>query len=160
MSDALDERKRRYVAMLRHFGGSIVKYCYSHCNNESDAQDLSQDIMAILWESLDSLNPDSSPRQQNRWLYRVMRTAFFNHLLSRPRIMTVPLEYASEIKDEPVVDRELLDHYMTLLNDSDRRLVEERFNGYSNAEIAERLGLTENAVRQHFHRILKKLRKS
>lgn len=158
--DGDNEKKIRYLAILRVFQPHIARYCYSHSNSASDAQDLSQEIMMLIWENLDSLRgDDGSPQQVNRWVHRLMRTAFIRHLRQRSRLSTVPLSLAAEVADEPSDDRERVEELLARLNDGDRKLMELRLEGYTNAEIARLRQQSENAIIQHFYRIIKKLKK-
>ena len=159
MFDGDNEKKIRYLAILRVFQPHIARYCYSHSNSASDAQDLSQEIMMLIWENLDSLRDDGSPQQVNRWLHRLMRTAFIRHLRQRPRLSTVPLNLAAEVADEPSDDRERAEELLARLNDSDRKLMELRLEGYTNVEIARLRQQSEYSIKQHFYRIVKKLKK-
>ena len=159
MFDGDNEKKIRYLAILRVFQPHIARYCYSHSNSASDAQDLSQEIMMLIWENLDSLRDDGSPQQVNRWLHRLMRTAFIRHLRQRPRLSTVPLSLAAEVADEPSDDRERAEELLARLNDSDRKLMELRLEGYTNVEIARLRQQSEYSIKQHFYRIVKKLKK-
>lgn len=151
------ERQFRYLAMLRIFERHIVNYCYSHSNGVEDAQDLSQDIMVLIWEKLDTLKPNSTPQQQNRWLYKVMRTAFVRHLWHKPRIKTIPLSAADNVANEE--DSDGLEELLDCLNDDDRRLLEAYFQGYTHVEVAKAFGLSNEAARQRYHRIIKRLKK-
>ena len=96
MSDGNNEKMIRYLAILRVFGKHIARFCFSHSNSASDAQDLSQEILALVWEKLDGLKAGTdSPARVYGWLYKVMFTAFVRHLRQRPRIATVPLADAA-----------------------------------------------------------------
>ncbi|MGX8713268.1 MAG: RNA polymerase sigma factor [bacterium] len=156
MSDDIINRRIRYLAMLHTFEGNIVNYCYSHSNGVADAQDLSQEIMALVWEKIDTLKADSTPRQQNRWIYKVMRTAFIRHLRHRLPFRTVPLEEEMVAAEESATSR--LEELMEQLDDEERWLLETRLQGYSHAEIADMQGLSEAAVKQRYYRIIMKIR--
>ena len=47
---------------------------------------------------------------------------------------------------------------MTHLTDDERELLQERFKGYSNIEIAERLGVKVNTLNKRMSRIVTKLK--
>ena len=152
------ERTKRYLALLQTFKGHIFNYCYSHSNDEADAEDLMQEIFTAVWQGIPGLRSDSSPRQQNRWLQHVMRTAFFRHLRQRLPFATVPLTPDNDRADDSNTEHELLDELLGHLTDDERHLVQQRLQGYSYAEIAEQEQLNENAVKQRFHRIINKLK--
>ncbi len=159
MSDGNNEKMIRYLAILRVFGKHIARFCFSHSNSASDAQDLSQEILALVWEKLDGLKAGiDSPARVYGWLYKVMFTAFVRHLRQRPRIATVPLADAADVADTPEVDPEEVDDLLARLGDRDRHLLQMRLDGYSNAEIAKLTQRTENSVAQQFYRIYTKLK--
>ena len=102
MSEAENKKMIRYLAILRVFDKHIANFCYAHSNSSADAQDLSQEILALVWENLDGLKADTdAPARVNRWLNKVMFTAFVRHLRQRPRITTVPLSDAVDVADSP-----------------------------------------------------------
>ena len=152
------ERTTRYLALLQTFKSHIFNYCYSHSDDEADAEDLMQEILAMVWQCLPGLQSDSSPRQQNRWLQHVMRTAFIRHLRQRPPFVTVPLSHAAHRTADSGNERELLDDLLGHLTDDERHLVQQRLQGYTNAEIAEQEQLNVNTVKQRFRRIIIKLK--
>jgi len=160
MSDGNNEKMIRYLWIVRVYGKHIANFCFSHSNNATDAQDLSQEILALVWEKLDGLKagPDQ-PARVYRWLYKVMFTAFVRHLRHQPRITTVPLSDADDMADTPDVDPEELDDLLARLGERDRRLLQMRLDGYTNAEIAKLTQRTENSVAQQFYRIINKLKK-
>lgn len=160
MSEAENKKMIRYLAILRVFDKHIANFCYAHSNSSADAQDLSQEILALVWENLDGLKADTdAPARVNRWLNKVMFTAFVRHLRQRPRITTVPLSDAVDVADSPEVDPEEVEDHLSRLGDNDRHLLKMRIEGYTNAEIARFSRRTENSVAQQFYRIFIKLRK-
>lgn len=160
MFEGDNEKKIQYLAILSVFKSHIANYCYSHSDSVSDAQDLSQEILMLVWENLDHLRADDrTPQQVNRWLRKLMRTAFIRHLRQKPRIKTVSLSHAAGVPEETSDEGELVEDLLSELSESDRKLMEERLEGYTNAEIAKYRHQTENSVGQHFFRIITKLRK-
>ncbi|MBQ6955152.1 MAG: RNA polymerase sigma factor [Bacteroidales bacterium] len=148
---------RRYEALLRDFGRHIEHYCFTHCSSAFEASELVQAVLDKVWNGIATLRPDSSSRQVNRWLQKVMRSAAADWFRRR-RGHTVPLEATALVADQPSYDTELLDDLLSYLSDEERVLLQERLDGYSSAEIGERHGIAANAVDQRIFRIVNKLK--
>lgn len=138
----------------------MAAYCWSHSHSADDAEELMQKLFVYLWEVIDTLDANSTARQQNRWLHKVMRTVFVRHLRDKIRHRTVPLERLGDIADEtPPMDGENIEELMTALDDTERRLLQGRLDGYKLAEMATTLGISHDAARQMMHRIMLKLKR-
>ena len=156
--DIQAERNERYLSLLRTFRRHIEHYCIAHSNCREDAEDLMQEVFLAVWQTIDTLRRDSSPPQVNRWLHKVMRTVFIRQI-RRPRVQgDTPLSEAEHIADEPDHDAALVEELVAHLPDDDRQLLQLRFNGYSNIEIASQLGLKENTLNKRMSRITTKLK--
>ena len=138
---------RRYEALLHDFGPYIEHYCFSRSHSADEAADLVQAVLDKVWSSIPTLRPDSTPRQVNRWLKKVMQSVA-GSWFRRRRLPTVPLEEAAQIPDRPPYDAELLDDLLSHLSDEERALLQERFDGYSSKEIGQKFGISANAVDQ------------
>jgi RNA polymerase sigma-70 factor (ECF subfamily) len=55
--------------------------------------------------------------------------------------------------DETAVFLDELEHYLAKMTDEDRRILEMRMDGYSNVEIAGKLGITDRKIRRLMERI-------
>lgn len=153
------ETYERYLVLLHDHGSQIRRYCIDHSDSLYEAQELTQKVMANIWQRLPSVAPSSTPRQLNRWLQRLMFTTFIDHLrhnLLRPR--TVPLSEADSIAEGHDNAAELLNAMLSHLDEEEREIVNRYLAGYRLAEMAERQDLSADAMRQHFHRIVLKLR--
>ncbi|MDY6289033.1 MAG: sigma-70 family RNA polymerase sigma factor [Bacteroidales bacterium] len=151
-------RNERYVALLRTFRRHIEHYCARHSNSREDAEDMMQEVFITVWENIDGLNVESSPRQVNRWLQRVMRTVFVRQIRRHRIDSSAPLSEAAHLAQTDDYDRELLESLIAHLAEDERELLQERFKGYSNIEIAERLGIRVNTLNKRMSRIVTKLK--
>ena len=153
-------RHERYMTLHRTFSRHIENYCIRHSNSREEAEDLMQEVFIAVWENIDGLHPDSSPRQMNRWLQKVMRTVFVRHLRHQHIRADATLAEAERLADTasgPPGDallQELVEH----LPPDDRQLLQERFDGYSNIEIAQHHGLKPNTLNKRMSRIVEKLK--
>ena len=152
------ERNERYLLLLRTFRRHIEHYCIVHSNCREDAEDMMQEVFIAVWENIDALRSDSTPQQVNRWMQKVMRTVFVRQV-RRPRINAeAQLGEAANVADTADSDRELIEELVSHLSPDDRQILQERFYGYSNAEIAVRMGMKENTLNKRMSRIVTKLK--
>lgn len=153
-------RHERYMTLHRTFCRHIENYCIRHSNSREEAEDLMQEVFIAVWENIDGLHPGSSPRQMNRWLQKVMRTVFVRHIRHQHIRADAPLTEAERLADTAsgppgnTLLQELVEH----LPPDDRQLLQERFDGYSNIEIAQHHGLKPNTLNKRMSRIVEKLK--
>lgn len=125
----------------------------------SDAEDVVQDVFVALPERLASFEGRASLAT---WLHRVaVRSAMIR--LRRERFLdTVPLELAAKTTRGEVarrVDRVDLERALNRIPDEYRVVIWLKVvEGWSHAEIAETLGIAENASYQRMHRARRMLR--
>ena len=159
MSEFETDKRIRYLAMLRIFQKHIANFCSVHSDSLAEAEDLMQEIFAALWERIDQLRPDSTVKQQYRWLHRLMVTTVIRHLRHHPFYRPLPLSAARQLPAEEDSSTELLDDLLASLPPPDRQVIDARLQGYSYAEIAESLHSSPEAVKQRMYRIIKNLKK-
>lgn len=157
MSD--DGRDQRYAEFLDRFGGHIVNFCNDYSDSYHEAKDLMQEILAALWIALPQLHADSTARQQNRWLYRVMRSVLLHHLRHwRRNVTLMPATFDNMADDTPDDSAALLEELTLALPENERSLVNDTIAGYTTTEIAERHGTTPGAISTRMYRIKRKLK--
>lgn len=154
-----EKKYQRYDELTRTFRGQMAAYCWSHSCSSDDAEELMQKLFVYLWETIDTLDTNSTVRQQNRWLQKVMRTVFIRHIRDKRKHHTLPLENIDDIEDDPTIYREQIGEMMAVLDDVEQRLLQGRLDGYRLAEMAQTLGMSPEAARQKMHRIMIKLKR-
>lgn len=153
-----DNPQRRYTELLQTYRLQILSYCWKHGRDVVDCELLLDRVMQNIWKGMRTLRADSSPRQRTRWLQVVMRHALADH---RDAHREVPVRANLDARPLPPADdydRELLDALLQHLRDDEREFLEERFQGYSPAEQAQRRGMTVDAIHHRYSRLVKKLR--
>lgn len=160
MTQRTPETYNRYLKLLNDHEKQIQNYCVSHSDSRFEACTLMQEVLENVWHGFDTLDADSTARQVNRWLQRVMYTTFVSHLRHwhRSEVM-VPLEEAESLAAGDDDNVELIQALLMHLSPDERQIVEQHLQGYTHAEIAERNQLTRMAVAQRIHRIIQKLKK-
>jgi len=152
----LDERcvKRLYE---QHVDG-LYRLCYYYTKNEQDARDAMQNTMVHL---LERRRPFDSEEHAKFWIMRVGANECRKILRQwwRQRIDLDGIQMG-EISDAEKADEGNTAQLLTQLPRKYRLpIYMYYYEGYSTAEIARILGLTEAAIRVHMHRGRKMLEK-
>jgi RNA polymerase sigma-70 factor (ECF subfamily) len=129
--------------------------------NEEDARDVVQEAYLRAWKGIGRFRGDS---QFTTWLYRITANAAITHLRRRGRfgdLLDDPGDVV-EVPDQPSadpVDRDEIHRALFALPVAQRTvLVMRDAYGFSIAEIAEELGLSEGAVKVRIHRARRRLK--
>jgi RNA polymerase sigma-70 factor (ECF subfamily) len=148
------EREHLFSELFAGNQARIERLCYGYLGPCGEVEDLFQEIMINVWNSLPSFRGESRP---GTWLYRIaVNTAL---IYRRKRRATEPLP---ELVDpahgaqQTLEDRERLAAlYSTIatLPDQDRVVITLLLDGLSYKEIAEITGLTVNHVGVKISRI-------
>ncbi|MCG6958198.1 MAG: sigma-70 family RNA polymerase sigma factor [Gemmatimonadetes bacterium] len=132
------------------------------------AEDVTSEVFMKALRSIHRYDPSlASPRT---WLLRIARNAVTDHLraLRRRGSLHVSLDHVPDLvaevptQEERVVREERLQRLLNgsrLLRRADQEILALRFaSGLDNGEIAEHLGISNNAVAVRLHRALKRLK--
>jgi RNA polymerase sigma-70 factor (ECF subfamily) len=128
------------------------------------AQDLAQDVALRAWDRLDSLK---DPRTFKAWVRRIAANAARDHLRRMAVRKEDELDAALHVEsdDDPHMQAERVAEarlMMAVLDSEDTEVVEllvAKANGESIASMAERLVLSEGALKMRLMRVRKRLRK-
>lgn len=153
------DRETRFMAIVSDNRRMIYKVCYMYASDSEHLNDLYQEVLANLWEGLDSFRGESG---LSTWLYRVaINTCVsdFRHN-GRHACDKVGLE---ALADEPCEDD---GHYLRLhrmyrliscLDRMDKAIILMWLDEKSYDEIAAMTSLPRNTVATRLHRIKQKL---
>ncbi len=163
------------MARLLEARPRLVRLCAWLTGDAGAAEDLAQEALLIAWRHLDDLR---DPAATDAWLTGIARNVCrrWERVRARERARLVPLgadspadgdgtaptagsadTLADGVDLEIALERDeladLLDRALALLPSSSRQVLVERYLAERGlAEVAERLGLTENAVAVRLHR--------
>jgi RNA polymerase sigma-70 factor (ECF subfamily) len=148
------ERERLFQELFAENRARIQRLCYGYLGPCGEVEDLFQDVMINVWNSLPNFRGES---RASTWLYRVaVNTAL---LYRRKRRTTEPLP---ELRDpsrgaqQNLEDEERLQALraaIATLPDQDRLIITLLLEGVSYKEISEITGLTVNHVGVKISRI-------
>ena len=148
------ERERLFVPLFEQSRAGIRRLCYSYLNSASEVDDLFQEIMTNVWNSLPNFRGEA---KLSTWVYRIgVNTALIHRQRRRPS------EELSDIPDHGVSTQRDLERQEQLaalhraiaqLGDQDRLIVSLLLEGLSYREIADVTGITVNYVGVKISRI-------
>ncbi|GAA3938799.1 sigma-70 family RNA polymerase sigma factor [Litoribacillus peritrichatus] len=144
-----------FEQLIREQAGRIRAIAKRYADNGSE-DDLYQEILEQLWRSFDSFRGQSKPET---WVYRVA----FNTAMTRLRKVVKQREIEQKLQSlkQPNVSTgnrcqaEILEDFMTSLNDIDASVLMMYLDGLSGQEMADVLGIQLNAVQVRISRLKK-----
>ena len=151
----------RFLALLDEYRRPLAKVCWAYGRTQHDRDDLFQDIVARLWASFASYDPN---RSFLTWMYRVALNVAIDHRRRRQRWSREGVRFDetaipstnSDRPDQLNDLRELLDRQ----NDADRALLLLYLEGHSYREIGDILGMSESNVGTRLNRLKQSMRES
>jgi RNA polymerase sigma-70 factor (ECF subfamily) len=161
----MQEEKRRqlFQDILDKHKGILLKVAGMYCQEEADRQDLVQEILVQIWQSLHRYDERFA---LSTWLYRVSLNIAISHFRkSRSRTGHIILtdEPPAQIADAELSGKDhqlnLLHQFIAELRDLDKALMLLYLEEKSHAEIAEILGISTTNVATRIGRIKETLRK-
>jgi len=148
------ERERLFHELFAANKERIRRLCYGYLGPAGEVDDLFQEIMVHVWNSLPSFRGESAP---GTWLYRIaVNTALIYRRKRRPTEPLPELADCSSGAQNYLETRErlaALHRAIALLADQDRLIVTLLLEGFSYKEISEITGLTVNHVGVKISRI-------
>lgn len=159
------DKEQFIICIMNRYGNLVKKKCYFYSIiRRLYWEDIMQDVLERMWLSLDTLDMAMSSKDEKLWVIntvrRVMRDyeKLQNVLENEPK---VPIDevYALPCHDYEMDDRELVDDLKEMLPTDDREVVDCIMQGYSNKEIAQKMGMNQNTLNQKKARIIQKMRK-
>ena len=157
------EQRQGFQEIIEQHKGILFKVARTYCQNEDDRQDLIQEMMIQIWQSINKYNDQY---RISTWLYRIslnVAISFYRKNTTRAKKYTVLNEQATKIPDEDKTETEqqlnLLEQFISELKEIDKALMILYLEDKSHAEIAEILGMSVSNVGTKIGRIKDKLEK-
>lgn len=157
----MDNKKEIFLEQIHLHEKQIFKICHLYTNNNSDRQDLYQEIILQLWKSFPNFRGDA---KFNTWLYQIaINTAIAGINKNKKQVLrSYPHRLPEEMPDPHADDElELFDEMYRAIeqhNNIEKAIVVLYIDGKNYADIEEILGINESTLRVKMNRIKKKLR--
>lgn len=158
-------REKRFIGYVRRHHRLIMKVCLMvSAGTNLDAEDIYQEVVAYLWSHRERLwLAFRHEAAEETYIYRVALNVALKYRTSMERAWRTermpPAATDIPLSHEDTERLEELQYLLGCLDDDDRQIVRLRLEGYSHAEIARRLHLSEGAVATRYSRIVARLRK-
>jgi len=156
------EKERLFVELFEENKARVLRLCYGYLNSEHEAEDLFQEVMKNVWNSLDGFRREA---QITTWLFRIaVNTALmYRRKLRRGQALVSTGPVPDSAAPPPAPDDEerlrALRSAIAVLPAQDRLIVTLLLEGLSYKEIAEVTGITVNYVGVKISRIKEALEK-
>ena len=157
-----------FEGWYREHRPTVYRYVRFRVATRETAEDITSETFFKALRSLERYDPDrASPRT---WLLRIARNAVTDYLraLKRKGSLHVSLDRVPDLvegastPEERLIREERLNRILNAnntLREADQEIISLRFGGeLSNPEIAEALGISNNAVAVRLHRAVKRLK--
>ena len=154
--------EKEFVTLINANQGIIHKVCGAYCQNADDKKDLFQEIVLQLWKSYASYRKEA---KVSSWMYQIaLNTAItqFRRIKIRPKFEQISdiILNVSDIDsgDDYELKSKALHYAINQLSEIEKGLILLYLEEYSNEEIGEIMGITQNNVRVKLHRIQEKIK--
>ena len=164
---AQDGEVEAFGQLYERHAQSIFRFVYSHIDNHSDAEDLTEEVFLRVWRAISNYREQGVPFIA--FLIRIARNVIIDYYRStRRESLNLPLEDTVVAGSKSKLDENIIQNQESLeiramlanLKDEYRMVLVLRFiNELSPDEIAEVMGKSSGAVRVIQHRALAALRK-
>ena len=156
------EQKQFFQDVIERNIGILLKVARTYCQNDEDRQDLLQEMMIQIWQSIHKYN---NQFKISTWLYRIslnVAISFYRKNTTRSNRYTVLDEQLAQNITESITENELqlnlLERFISELRELDKALILLYLEDKSHAEIAEILGMSVSNVGTKIGRIKDKLK--
>lgn len=153
------EKESRFMAIVSDNRQMIYKVCYMYASDQEELNDLYQEVLANLWQGLDSYRGDS---RMSTWIYRVAFNTCVTYIRHNAKHGNgrVALDDVTDVQWEDSGRGEKLRHMYRLiscLDKMDKAIILMWLDEKSYEEISELTGLPRNTVATRLHRIKHRL---
>lgn len=156
------EQKHFFEGIMEQHKGILFKVARAYCQDEEDRQDLIQEMMIQIWQSIHKYNDQY---KISTWLYRIslnVAISFYRKSSTRVKKYTeLNEQFLETTPDDPSENErrlKLLEQFISELKEIDKALMLLYLEDKSHAEIAEILGMSVSNVGTKIGRIKDKLK--
>ncbi|MGQ8364435.1 RNA polymerase sigma factor [Glaciecola sp. 1036] len=163
-SEVKVSKRELFLELVEKHKGILFKVTRSYCKNEFDREDLTQEILAQIWRSLDTYNDDF---KITTWMYRVAlnvaisfhrkdKSGAFKHYEIEDKLLSYDMNEEAE-NEQSIIQ---LYTFINQLNDIDKAVLLMYLEGENQSEIAANLSISISNVSTKISRIKQKFQHS
>jgi len=157
-----EEQRQFFQDTIERNKGILLKVARAYCPNNEDRQDLLQEIMIQIWQSIHKYDDQY---KMSTWLYRIslnVAISFYRKNTTRIKNITQYNEQFVLITDEEITENEqnlnFLEQFISELRELEKALMLLYLEDKSHTDIAEILGISVSNVGTKIGRIKEKLK--
>jgi len=158
----LDEKEKIFLSVLENYKAMIFKVANTYCFDESDKDDLIQEITIQIWLSIERFKGNY---KWSTWIYRIaLNTSISFYRKNKNRkentVKLLPIIELPSVNNKDLENEEflLLRKFVRELKEIDRALILLCLEGLNSKEIADIIDTTQTNVTTKLSRVKKKLR--
>lgn len=152
-----------FEEMISDQRNSIKRICSSYERIPEKAQELYQEVLIAIWQSLQSFRGQCSHKT---WVYRITYNKAITHVAKECKTSAVRFVSFDEIEDElkthcpfeKFQNKDILqkvEHIISILKPIDREVFTLFLEGFSHLEIAEVVKVSESLISTKIHQVKK-----
>jgi len=156
----VSNKEEKFQEILTQNRDMIYRLCYAYLYNKNDVEDLMQEIMLNIWNSLDKFRNES---KISTWIYRIAVNSALLYNKKSKKYNSVYADIDSGSENEIPYDTdevkekeekiELLKKSISELKKQDRLIISLVLEGIKYEEIADVMGMTMSNVGVRINRI-------
>lgn len=160
----MDKQERQHIfeRIIEQHKGILFKVARTYCQGVDDRQDLVQEIMIQIWQSIHKYNDQY---EISTWLYRISLNVAISFYRKNSTRVTKYTPLTGQLAENLVEDKSenerqlnLLEQFISELKEVDKALMILYLEDTSHAEIAEILGISVSNVGTKVGRVKDKLK--
>lgn len=164
VSRAIKGDAEAFGSLYTHYLEAIYRYIYFRIGDETEAEDLTEEVFVRAWEALPSYQTSEYPFKS--WLYRIAHNLVVDHRRKRkpdslPEAELLAMPSGTTPPEDVIMSRQeaaAVAEAIQYLAEDEQQVVILRFiEGLSHKEISQIIGKSEGASRVVQHRALLKL---
>lgn len=155
---------RAFQKLFNKYWKSLYAFAYSFTKDEDISKDIVQEVWIKLWDKREELEIDNI----KAYLHSMIRNKVFNQLRDNKTLVIQLKEIDKYLTVDNISDLTDFAHTNQMLEDAIAKLpyrnreifILSRFDGLSNQDISEKLGISKRTVENHITNSLRHIRKS
>ena len=176
MNDQIEHTEKKLIIRLKSgnilafnqlfevYSSKLFLFAKGYLKSVEDSEELVQEVFTTIWEKREQLKPELSFKSYIFTIaFNVIKKHFRQKAMFRKFVYAELLEESSLETTQKIDYNSLRNHILDIANflPEKRRIVfiKSRFEGFSNKEIAEEMGLSKKTIENHLNLALKEIKR-